>query len=92
MEEGPVELLEKVHRLQILAATMLVGQPLPFRAEIVQVEHGGNRIHTNAVNMELTDPEQGTGHQEIAHLVATVVEDQRAPFFMLTDAWISMFI
>ena len=92
MEKGSVQLLEEIDRLQILAATVFVGQPLPLWAKIVQVKHGGNRVHPNSVNMKLTDPEQGAGYQEIAHLVATVIKNQRTPFLVLTDAWISMFI
>ena len=74
-----VELLEEVHRLQILMAAEHVGGPLAPLPAVVQIEHGGHRVHPQAVHMVLLQPEQRGGEQEGAHLVAGVVEYPGAP-------------
>ncbi len=45
----------------------------------IQVQHRGDRIDAQAVEMELLEPVAGAREQEAAHFVALVVEDQRAP-------------
>ena len=42
--------------------------------------------------MELFEPEHQIGNQEVTNLVAAVVEDQRSPLFVLTDARIAVFV
>ena len=61
------------------APPYFIGDPLPILTAVVEVEHRGHRIHPNAVDMVLVEPEQRIGHQEVAHLVAAIVEHQGAP-------------
>src|SRR5205807_1077723 len=49
-------------------------------------------IDPQPINMVLTQPEQGTGDQEIAHLGASIVKDIGTPFFMFALARIGIFI
>ena len=42
--------------------------------------------------MELVEPEHQVGHKKVANFIAAVVEDQRAPFLVLADAWIGVLI
>ncbi len=72
---GLIEPLEEVDRFEILAATEAIGHPLPFLATVIEIEHGGHGIDPQPVDMVLVEPEQGVGNQEIANLVAAVVED-----------------
>ena len=89
---GDVEFLQKLDRLQILAPAELVGNPFALIAGVVEVEHRGHRIHTQAVDVVLIQPEKGVCDQEVPHLVTAVVEDQRPPVAMLADPRILMLI
>ncbi len=74
-----VELLEEPDRLEILAAAVLVRDPLPRLARVVAVQHRGHGIDADAVDVVLLEPEERVGDEEVAHLGAAVVEDERAP-------------
>ena len=74
-----VELAQEADRLEVLAAAVLVGQPLAGRPRVVAVEHRGHGVHAQPVGVVLAQPVEGARHEEVAHLVAAVVEDQRAP-------------
>lgn len=72
-------LLEEVDGLQVLAASVDVRAPLTGFAAIVEVEHGADGIHAQCVDVQVLKPEQGVGHQEVAHLAASEVEHIGAP-------------
>ncbi len=71
--------LQEADRLVVVVAAIDVGHPLTGVAGVIQIEHGGDRIHPQAVDVELVEPEQGAGHQELAHGVATEVIDVGVP-------------
>ena len=52
-----VQMAEKFNSFQILVITIFVGNPLPLFLSIIEIKHGCNRINTDSINMELTDPE-----------------------------------
>ena len=79
---------EKFDGFQVLVAAVLVGNPLAVFAAIVQIEHGGNRIDTQAVYMELLDPVERVGDQEVGNLVLFIVENFGAPVRMLAFSWV----
>ena len=74
-----VHFLEERVRFLILAAAIPIGDPLSGFAAVVAVEHRGDGVHAQAVDVVLLEPEERAGQQEVPHLVATVVEDQRPP-------------
>ena len=76
-------LLQEADGLQVLAAAELVGMPLAVLARVVQVEHGGHGVDAQTVGVELLEPVQGVGDQEVAHLVASEVEHVGAPVGVL---------
>src|ERR1035441_5474779 len=78
VREG-IELADEINGLKVLAPAILVGNPLPRLARIIEVEHRGHRIDPQAVDMKAVAPEQRIGEQEIDHLVPAIVEDQGAP-------------
>ena len=57
-----VGFLEEVDGLEILAASVDVRMPLAGLAAVIQVQHGGDRVHAESVDMELIQPEAGVGH------------------------------
>ena len=87
-----VELLEEADGLQVLASAELVGQPIARLAAVVEIEHRGHGVDAQPVDVVLVEPEQGVGDEEVADLVAAVVEDQRAPVAMLAAARIGMLV
>ena len=74
-----VELLQELDRVEVLVAAVLVRHPLALLAGVVQVQHRRDRVDPDAVGVVLAQPEQGVGDEEVADLVAAVVEDQGAP-------------
>jgi len=65
--------------LEVLVAAVLVGDPVPFLARIVEVEHRGDRIDAQAVDVKLVEPEKAVGDEEVANLGAAEVVDQGVP-------------
>ena len=82
-EDGGVQVLEELNGLQILVPAVHVGHPLPRLPVVVQIEHGGHRVHPQAVHVVLLQPEHGRGEQEGAHLGPAEVEHVGAPLLML---------
>ena len=70
---------QEVDGLQVLAPAVAVGNPLPRPAGIVQVQHRRDGVDPEPVQVVAVEPGQGVGDEEAAHLVAPVVEDERAP-------------
>ncbi len=79
-------LAQELDRLQVLVAAVAVRQPLPGFARVVQVQHGGDRVHAQAVRVEGLHPVQRRADQEAPHLGAAEVEHQRAPVRVLAQA------
>jgi hypothetical protein len=65
---GGVHLLEERDRLEVLPPAVLVGHPLAVLAGVVQVQHRGHPVDAKAVDVELLEPVQRVGHEEVAHL------------------------
>ena len=84
--EGPVghfvEAPDEAQGLEVLAAAVAVGDPLPRLAGIVEVEHGGHGVDPQAVGVVAVEPEHGAADEELADLVAAVVEDGALPVGM----------
>src|SRR3546814_8310233 len=68
------DLLEERDGLEVGVAAVDVGRPLPVLAGVVEVEHRRDGVHPQAVDVQLAEPEEGVGDEEVPHLVATVVE------------------
>ena len=81
--DGRVHLLQERHRLEVLAAAVLVRHPLAVLARVVEVEHRGDGVDAQPVDVELLEPVERVGDEEVAHLGAAEVEDVRAPVRLL---------
>ena len=92
LEQHVVGLLQEANSFGVLPTAVLIGQPFPVGTQVVAIEHRGHRIHTNAIDVELLEPEHQVGDEEITNLVAAVVEDQRSPFLVFPDPGITVFI
>ena len=81
--DGGVHLLEELHGLEVLPAAVHVRRPLAGLAGVVEVEHRGDGVDAQPVDVELLEPVERVGDQEVADLAAPEVEDVRAPVGVL---------
>ena len=88
--DGRVHLLQERHRLEVLPAAVDVGHPVV--AGVVQVQHRGDGVDAEAVDVELLGPVQGVGDEEVAHLGPAEVEDVRAPVQLLAAARVGVLV
>ena len=87
-----IELPQEVDGFEVLPAAVAIGLPLARLARVIQVEHGGHRVHPQAVQVKLLQPVVGAGQQEVLHLVAAVIENERPPVGVLAPARILVLI
>src|SRR5258708_39391875 len=66
--------------------------PFAGLAGIIQIEHGSDGVHAEAVDMVFIEPEKRVGNQIVLDFVAAVIVDQRAPVWMGALARIRMFV
>ena len=66
------------------------GTHSPSLARVVEIQHRRDGIDAQAVDVVLVQPEQRIREKEIPHLVAAVIEDQRAPVPVLALPRIGM--
>ena len=90
--DGAVHLLEELHGLEVLAAAVDVGRPLTGLPGVVEVEHRGDRVDAQAVDVELLQPVERVGDQEVAHLAAPEVEDVGAPVGVLAAGGVRVLV
>ncbi len=89
---GRVDFLEERDRVQVLPPAEHVRGPLARLARVIQVQHRGDGVHPEPVDVEFLQPVHRVGDQEVPHLPAAVVEDQRAPVGVLAPARIRMLV
>src|SRR5699024_1184547 len=77
-----VRLLKERDRLKVLPTAVDVRAPLAILPRVVEVEEGGDSVDADAVDVELIEPVEGVRNEEVADLVAAVVEDVGAPVGM----------
>ena len=87
-----VEVSDELQRPEVLAPAALVRHPLARLARVVEVHHRRDRIDAQPVDVELLHPIERVRHQEVAHLVPRVVEDERPPVGVLTEPRVEMLV
>src|SRR5262249_52436041 len=87
-----VEAFQELDGVQVFIAPEGVGDPFPRFAGIVEVEHGGDGIDSESVDVVAIEPEQGITEEEISDLGAAVVEDLGAPVAMFAQPGIGMLV
>src|SRR5207249_357463 len=65
---------------------------LPGLPRIVEVKHRSHGIHAQPVDVIFVEPEKGVADKKIAHLVAAVIENERAPILLLALTRIDMLV
>ncbi len=87
-----VQMLQELHRIEVLVAAVDVPRCILALTTIIEVEHGGHGIHTDTIGMITVCPEHRTADEEVRHLVLTVVEGQGAPVRVARKTWIRILI
>ncbi len=87
-----VDLAEQGDRLEILLAAVDVRHPPARLSRVVEVEHRGHGVDAQPVDVEFLRPVVGVGDEEVAHLVACVVEDVRSPIGLLAAARVGVLV
>ena len=80
--EDLVQLPQEGDGVEVLPAAEGVRHPLALLARVVEVEHRRDGVDAEAVGVELAQPVERVREQEVPHLVAAEVEDERAPVGM----------
>ena len=70
-----VHLAQELDRFKVLPASKLVGNPLALLPRVIPVDHGSHRIHSQAIDVVLVQPEQGIRDEKIRNFVAPEIED-----------------
>ena len=86
------EFLQESDRLQVLAPAVAVGHPLALAAAVVAVEHRGDGIHAQPVDVVALQPVQRAADQEAAHLGAAEIVEQRVPVGLVALARVGMLV
>ena len=77
-----VQPAQKRDRLEILVPALAVGYPVAGLARIVEVEHRGDGVDAQPVDVVAVEPEEGVGDQVIGDFVAPEIEDRGIPVGM----------
>ena len=83
---------QEADRLEVLAPAVDVGHPFAGLAAVVAIEHRGDGIDAQPVDMEMLEPMQRAGDQEALHFAAPEIVDQRVPVLMEAFARILMLV
>ena len=87
-----IHVLQEADRLEVMVSAVLVRDPLSVLLSVVQVEHGRDRVHAQAVGVESVQPVERVRDQEVLHFVPAVVKDQGAPLRVLALARVRMLV
>ena len=87
-----VDMLEELDGLEVLVSALFIGHPLTGFLSVIQVEHGRNGVHPQAVDVVGLLPVDGAADQEILDLILPVIKDLRSPVGMLPLAGIGILV
>ena len=71
---------------------MHIGNPFARLAAVIEIEHRGDGIDTQTVDMELLQPIERATEQKIRHLAPAVIVDQRVPVGMVALPWVGVLV
>ena len=83
-------MLEELDGVEVLVPAVLVRYPLTVALAVVQIQHGGDCIDPDTVDVELTVPEKDIGNEEVLYLRLFIVKDLGTPVGMLSLSGIGM--
>ncbi len=90
--QRPVHRAQHRHGIPIFAAALRIGHPLPGLAAVIAVEHRGDGIDAQPIDMIGLRPEQRIVDQKTRHLAAAEIVDCGVPIRMKALPWVFMLI
>src|SRR5271155_3607287 len=90
--ENFVEMLDESDGFQILAPAEGIRNPLTRLARVVEVEHRGDCVHPQSVDVIFVDPEERIRDQIILDFVAAVIEYECSPIGMCAFSWVGVLV
>src|SRR5215471_3736836 len=78
-EQLRIEAAKKIDGVEVFTPAVSIRDPAAFRAAVVEIEHGRDRIHAQPVDAVAIEPEQSAAQQKIRDLGASVIVDERVP-------------
>src|SRR6266567_820000 len=87
-----IKFAEEIYGFKIFAAAILIGNPLTLFSRVIEVKHGGNGVHAQAVYVVAFAPEEGVGDKEITDFMAAEIKNQRAPILVSALPWVFVLV
>ena len=87
-----VEFFEKRDGFEIIIPPVHVGRPFARLFIVIEIDHGGDGVHAQSVDMELFKPEHRVGNEKTLHFVPAPVENARTPAFHLHFIFALVFV
>src|SRR5262249_10131134 len=92
LADDGVEMAQEVDGFQMLAPAIDVGDPLAGGAAVVAIEHGGDSVDAQAVDVEMLQPMERARDQEALHLASPEIVDGSVPVLGETLARIEVLV
>ena len=70
-----IHLTQEICGFDVFPSAVLVFDPLARIAVVIQVDHGGDGINPDSVDVIFVEPEEGVGDEVVADFGAFVVKD-----------------
>lgn len=87
-----VHFLQEADGFEVLAPAIFVGDPLAFLAGIIEIEHRGDGIDAQSIEMEFFGPIKRVVDEVGQYLDAPEIVDGRVPVGMKTLTRVGMFV
>src|SRR5579875_3167689 len=84
--------LQEGDRVQVLVAAIEIRDPFAGAAAVIEIEHRGDRIHAQAVDVIAVEPEERVAEEIVPHLAPAVIVDERLPILMEALARIGVLV
>src|ERR1700675_1857969 len=92
LEGDLIYLLQEIDCVHIFPAAKFIGNPFAGLPGIIQVNHGGDGVNAESIDVIFIKPKQSVGYQIIADFIAAVVIDERAPIELCSLAGVGVFV
>ena len=77
-----IQVAQEGSSVDVLVAPLRVGHPFAGLARIVEIEHRGDRVDAQAIDVIAVEPEEGARNQVVRDLAPSEVEDRGIPVGM----------
>src|SRR5208282_2011631 len=90
--DGFVQAPQEINGFEVFAAPEAIWNPVALPSTVVEIDHGGDGIYPQPIDMVLIEPEQGVAQKVIRHFAPAVVENQRIPISVAALARVGVLI